>query len=94
MAVDVQRGAGVGMPKPVLQLFHVPAFVDEQGGAGVPQFVQGDFWPAVSLCRLTEQLGYVVRVIRRPIFLGEDISIVLVIVAPERPVFLLISPDL
>ena len=45
MAVDVQRGAGVGMPKPVLQLFHVPAFVDEQGGAGVPQFVQGHTAP-------------------------------------------------
>ena len=60
----------------------------------MPQFVQGDFWPAVSLCRLTEQLGYVVRVIRRPIFPSEDVSIVLVIVAPERLVFLLLSPNL
>lgn len=43
MGINVERGGYIGVSEPVLQLFGIPSFVDQEGRACVPEFVQCNF---------------------------------------------------
>ncbi len=62
------------MAEPVLQLFNIPAFVNQYGGAAMPQLVQGYFRPAKGFRGFFEQGCNVVGVIRLPVFPCEYVA--------------------
>ena len=88
VSVNVESCLCVGLSEPVLEAFHIPAFVYQQGGTGVPEFVQGDLWPSKSGCGFLESRGYVVWSVGSTVFPCEDIA-VLVFVIPFKKALLL-----
>lgn len=73
MDVDLQGEAGVGMAKPLRDLLHVAAHLEQQGSAGVAEGVERDPGKARGLDRRREHPAAKVAIgERESLWAGED----------------------